>query len=98
MPQKPLPIHSSKCGGGGTVDLPEKRIAFFEKSSEKWMQAGYLDGEYGEAEGRCFLSERKRQPLRSAESFGELRGRVNSLPNIARLARLSSLPSAPLQS
>ncbi len=93
MAHKPARLQSLKStDGGGTFDDMEHRVAFLEKSFEKMdAKLDIIIGDSARLREQVAYLQGKIETLPSGESFGELRGRVASLPTTAKLASLLGL-------
>jgi len=93
MAQKLTRLESLKSGdGGGTFDDMAHRVAFLEQSFEKMdVKLDIIIGDSARLREQVAYLQGKIETPPSGESFGELRGRVNSLPTTAKLASLLGL-------
>lgn len=93
MAQKLTRLDSLKSGDGdGTFDAMEHRLAFLEKAFEKMdAKLDIIIGDSARLREQVAYLQGKIETLPSGESFGELRGRVASLPTTAKLSSLLGL-------
>ncbi|MBN9044850.1 MAG: hypothetical protein J0H18_04190 [Rhizobiales bacterium] len=89
-------------GGGNTFDPMEARVSALEAASKRIEEKldklidklGQIEVEIVRLDGRISTMDAKVEALPSAEAFGHLRGRVDSLPTISKVAGLLTIAVA----